>query len=119
MSNRFHSKWHRASHHTYKNPAILDAGWDPIASNDVPFSGDFVMSPRTACLSRISGDTVVTEDIYGMEYITGGEDPGRKITIHPEIDLAGSAVSSNDLHVRGVEYIYNSVSGEETALTIT
>ena len=119
MSNRFHSKWHRASHHTYKNPAILDAGWDPIASNDVPFSGDFVMSPRTACLSRISGDTVVTEDIYGMEYITGEEDPGRKITIHPEIDLAGSAVSSNDLHVRGVEYIYNSVSGEETALTIT
>jgi alpha-tubulin suppressor-like RCC1 family protein len=44
MSNRFHSKWHRTNHHTYTSDTNPDAGYDPIASPDSPFQGDFVVS---------------------------------------------------------------------------
>ena len=43
MSNRFHSKFHRANHHTYNSYTNPDAGHDPIASPDQPFKGDFVV----------------------------------------------------------------------------
>lgn len=45
MSNRFHSKYHRHNHHTFTidDPRYPDAGHDPIASQDSPFLGDFVM----------------------------------------------------------------------------
>jgi hypothetical protein len=45
MSNRFHSKHHRFSHHTAPttNPRWPDAAKDPIASHDSPFLGDLVL----------------------------------------------------------------------------
>lgn len=43
MSNRFHNKWHRRNHHTYTNPTNPDAGHDPIASQQQPFLGEFVL----------------------------------------------------------------------------
>lgn len=44
MSNRFHNKWHRANHHTFKSSTTPDAGYDPIASSDSPFLGNFHLS---------------------------------------------------------------------------
>ena len=45
MSNRFHSKYHRHNHHSVNtnDPRYPDAAHDPIASQDSPFLGDFVM----------------------------------------------------------------------------
>lgn len=37
----FHSKLHRASHHTISGSGLPDAGLDPIASKDQPFLGVF------------------------------------------------------------------------------
>jgi len=37
----FHSKLHRASHHTLSGTGLPDAGLDPIASRDQPFLGVF------------------------------------------------------------------------------
>jgi hypothetical protein len=42
--NRFHSKYHRSNHHTLTNTTNPDAGHDPIASNEYPFQGDFVVN---------------------------------------------------------------------------
>lgn len=44
MSTRFHNKNHRFSHHTTKTTTIPDAGYDPVASHESPFLGDFVLS---------------------------------------------------------------------------
>lgn len=38
---KFHSKLHRASHHTAATNIAVDAGLDPIASQDLPFLGIF------------------------------------------------------------------------------
>jgi hypothetical protein len=56
MSNRFHSKHHRFSHHTAptNDPRWSDAARDPIASHDSPFLGDFVMQ---GTLSAIASTT--------------------------------------------------------------
>ncbi len=51
MSNRFHNKFHRFNHSTSKDVTIPDAGYDPIASHEYPFKGDFVQYPDGAVLS--------------------------------------------------------------------
>jgi len=45
MSSRFHNKWHRHNHHTARSndPRYPDSSYDPIASPDAPFQGDFVV----------------------------------------------------------------------------
>jgi hypothetical protein len=45
MSSRLHSKYHRHNHHTISlnDPRYPDASYDPIASPDSPFLGDFVL----------------------------------------------------------------------------
>jgi hypothetical protein len=54
MSNRFHSKFHRQNHHTYSNAYNPDAGHDPIASTEQPFSGDFVLYGALSCHAPLS-----------------------------------------------------------------
>lgn len=44
MSNAFHNKFHRKNHSSFKNLSIADSGWDPIASVESPYQGDFVLS---------------------------------------------------------------------------
>jgi len=38
---KFHSKYHRSSHHTLAVPSVPDSGLDPIASQQLPFLGLF------------------------------------------------------------------------------
>jgi len=54
MSNRFHNKWHRRSHHTYGNNSNPDAGHDPIASPEQPFLGDFSLSGSLSAVAPLS-----------------------------------------------------------------
>ena len=54
MSNRFHSKWHRRNHHTYGNGSNPDAGHDPIASQQQPFLGEFVLSGSLSAVAPLS-----------------------------------------------------------------
>ena len=54
MSNRFHSKFHRANHHTYNRATNPDAGHDPIASKDQPFLGEFVLNGSLSCVAPLS-----------------------------------------------------------------
>ena len=61
MSNRFHNKFHRFNHSTTKDINIPDSGYDPIASHEFPFKGDFVQYPDGAVLSarNIATNTVI------------------------------------------------------------
>ena len=43
-TSRFHDKLHRANHHSVVSPGLPDSAYDPIASKDYPFRGDFVLS---------------------------------------------------------------------------
>jgi hypothetical protein len=72
--NRFHSKYHRSNHHTNTNSINPDAGHDPIASNDYPFQGDFVVNGN------------IKNIIYTIDSFSG-----TTITL---------PVSSNQLHIK-------------------
>jgi hypothetical protein len=54
MSNRFHSKYHRQNHHTYGNIVNADSSHDPIATNEQPFQGDFVLQGALNCYAPAS-----------------------------------------------------------------
>ena len=54
MSNRFHSKWHRRNHHTYGNDTNPDASHDPIASQQQPFLGEFVLKGALSATCPLS-----------------------------------------------------------------
>ena len=41
MSNRFHNKFHRENHHSDPSTNRPDSSYDPIASYESPFKGEF------------------------------------------------------------------------------
>ena len=86
MSNRFHSKFHRANHHTYPNASNPDAGHDPIASYDNPFRGDFVL---TGALSAV----VPSTSAYAAAFIGGNVGIG---TAMPNVALTVIGSILND-----------------------
>jgi hypothetical protein len=58
MSSRFHNKFHRHNHHTNQgsDPQYPDAGYDPIASPDSPFQGDFILNGGLSATLPLSAD---------------------------------------------------------------
>ena len=57
MSNRFHNKFHRHNHHTRptdRDGKYPDSAYDPIASPDSPFEGEFYVDGNITTLSSIS-----------------------------------------------------------------
>lgn len=56
MSNRFHNKFHRHNHHTRptdREGLYPDSAYDPIASPESPFQGDFYLSGNFVALSSV------------------------------------------------------------------
>lgn len=60
MSNSFHNKFHRKNHQSYKSGTMPDAGWDPIASVESPWQGDFVLSASND--PDVSGKTLESNE---------------------------------------------------------
>ena len=57
MSNRFHNKFHRHNHHTEptdRDGQFPDSAYDPIASPDSPFRGEFYIDGNITTLSSVS-----------------------------------------------------------------
>jgi len=77
MSSRFHNKFHRHNHHTNRdnNLQFPDAGYDPIASPDSPFQGDFILNGGLSATMPLSADIdfpgIAMEAIFPVE--TTGE----------------------------------------------
>ena len=101
MSNRFHNKWHRASHHTYKDPTIIDAGWDPIASPNSPFQGDFVLADGSGgtqigeLYSKIIHTTKLTPDSP-----EGQDWNADKILVDTNLEVTKNITGDVDLYVK-------------------
>jgi hypothetical protein len=60
--SRLHQKFHRNNHHSLKNVNIQDAGWDPIASAESPFLGNFYLS----------GSMFATSGVYASSLTVNG-----------------------------------------------
>ena len=79
---RFHDKLHRANHHTLSTGGLLDSAYDPIASPEHPFRGDFVLSGSLSALGNI---------------IANG------LTIKNEISIEGNTTTQNQTIVGSLE----------------
>lgn len=53
MSNRFHNKFHRQNHHSNPTVGYPDSAFDPIASFEQPFKGEFYYQ----------GDIITTQNL--------------------------------------------------------
>ena len=114
--NRFHSKYHRSNHHTLTNITNPDAGHDPIASNEYPFQGDFVIngnfknlvyeypsfsSPQLIIQStnqiniRTAANTTITSIVGGVTGVT------YSLTNTSNTYTATFSTVTNSIYVRG------------------
>lgn len=65
---RFHDKLHRANHHTLSTGGLLDSAYDPIASPEHPFRGDFILSGSLSA----SGDVIANNLKIASEITVNG-----------------------------------------------
>jgi hypothetical protein len=101
MSNRFHNKYHRENHHstrTARNNMIVDATYDPIASYEQPFQGEFFSE----------GEVVTTQYLSagGFVYAQDG-------LIYNDLEV------KNDLLVRGDFQVLGNTSQLDTKVYAT
>ena len=59
-TSRFHDKLHRSNHHSVSTVGLIDSAYDPIASHDHPFRGDFILS---GALSALNDSTVHSAEV--------------------------------------------------------
>lgn len=98
MSNSFHNKFHRKNHNSYKNPAIADAGWDPIASVESPWQGDFVLSASSD--TSVAGKTLSSNEASIYAKLNGAN----KICLNlssDNIGMMGGVVSGDNAFAIG------------------
>ena len=94
MSNRFHNKFHRQNHHskrTTKNNTYADAGYDPIASFEVPFQGEFYSE----------GDILTTENLSAQQGIFSETLTTKgSVQVGGDLNVQGKAQINDDLTVK-------------------
>ena len=98
MSNRFHNKFHRQNHHskvTDKNQDYTDASYDPIASFDAPFQGEFYGN----------GDIITTENLSALSSVYANDGV-----------IKNNFYIGNDLEVVGNFVVLGSTSRFETTV---
>ena len=77
MSNRFHNKFHRHNHHTRptdRDGRYPDSAYDPIASPDSPFEGEFFVDGNITTLSSVSalGDLYASNGTFHEDVVIKG-----------------------------------------------
>ena len=123
MSNRFHNKFHRVNHHSVSSPdpKFPDAGYDPIASFDSPFQGEFYSEGDVITTQNLSAGINLTVDNNALirNNLTVGYDAliENDLTVNQDFFVFG-----NDSQLDSLVHITSSVdiisSGIEPALTI-
>lgn len=107
MSNRFHNKFHRFNHHSAgsPDPKYPDAGYDPIASFDSPFQGEFYSE----------GDIITTQNLSAGIDLT----IDRNALIRNNLVVGYDANVRNDLFVDNNFTVSGSSSNIDTLVYIT
>ena len=83
MSNRFHNKYHRHNHHTdpTSGPQYPDSAYDPIASRQSPFKGEFFAANQITSNDSLSARV----NVYATNaLISGNVIVDNNLTIHGE-----------------------------------
>ena len=81
MSNIVHDKYHRQNHHSFITSAITDMGLDPLASKELPFSGEFVMD------NADHNDWLLSSDRAAFEWVSGYNNTD---SLKFDVDISGA-----------------------------
>ena len=108
MSNRFHNKFHRHNHHTAptdRDGLYPDSAYDPIASRESPFQGEFYSVDQiTTTDSVLVGQTLsatdgrFTQNVRIDNYLTVFNDisAGRNIIVDNDVWISGNLTVLGD-----------------------
>jgi hypothetical protein len=111
MSNRFHNKFHRHNHHTRptdRERLYPDSAYDPIASQESPFQGEFYLDGDLFALSSIT----VSKELSAPVAKFGN------VTIYYNLDVLGERTNL-DSYVFCTSAVEIVNSGSTPALTVT
>lgn len=115
MSNRFHNKFHRENHHskrTPKNDGITDAAYDPLASYDYPFQGEFYTDGEIVTQTYLSAASAFADDIFIRNNATIGNDVSvnRNLYVGNSATVDGILTVNNNGYINGDLFITGSLS---------
>lgn len=121
MSSRFHQKYHRYNHHsvppgTGDIAAYPDEGFDPIASFDSPFKGEFYST------GDIIGKTLsANEGLYSGAglYVAQQTTLGTDLSVAGNLTVGFDTIIRGDLTVLGDTTVFETTVQTSSALEIT
>ena len=103
MSNRFHSKLHKHNHHSKPTDGYPDSSYDPIASYESPFQGDFYAD----------GNIITTENLSAQKTLFA-----QNIVLHGGLTVKGSSAQfDTTVEITSSVKIIN--GGTDTALSVS
>jgi hypothetical protein len=116
MSNRLHQKNHRFDHHSLRpeqarNPKYPDAGYDPIASFESPFKGEFYTH----------GDIITTKSVSATQHAIVGQDlsVGHDAFVDHNLSVSNDLIVENNLTINGNLFVQGETSQIDTVVHIT
>ena len=118
MSNRFHNKFHRFNHHSAgtPDPKYPDATYDPIASYDSPFQGEFFSQGDIVTTQNLSAgiDLIVNNNAVIQNNLSVGYDVeiGSDLVVKKNFTVNGEYANINTLvYITSAVEIVNAGSG--------
>jgi hypothetical protein len=118
MSNRFHNKFHRFNHHSAgsPDPQFPDASYDPIASFDSPFQGEFFSEGDIITTQNLSAGIDLTVDnntLIRNNLVVGyNTNIGNDLFVDNNFTVSGSSSNIDTLvYITSAVEIYNSGTG--------
>lgn len=116
MSNRLHQKFHRSNHHSMlssapRTPMYPDAGYDPIASFDSPFQGEFYSNGNIITTQNLSAQQ---NGLFRLNVNVGNDlSVGNDLTVNRNLTVTKNLTVNGDFTVEG------NVSNVQTLVYIT
>jgi hypothetical protein len=107
---RFHDKLHRSNHHTAATPGLPDSSYDPIASPEKPFRGDFVLSGSLSSRNEIKSSSFETGSAkITNKLVLSGTNGGVLTNSNSNISLVNSS-NSLSINYDGGVYLKNNLT---------
>ena len=122
MSNRLHQKFHRFNHHSVPANEIRDAkypdkGYDPIASFDSPFTGEFYSQGDLITTQSLTADINGT---FGNNVLVGNDlTVAHNLSVTNDVYFGNNLTVERDLRVKGNIQIDGEFSRIETLVYAT
>ena len=112
MSSRFHNKFHRHNHHsepTDRNGLYPDSAYDPIASFEAPFKGEFYSE----------GNIITTQNLSADAKAHGSTVSINTSSTNKRLNVNGTVYCSNNLFSGNLQYPNDKVANGGLNLVVT